>query len=229
MARSLAITTLEWQDWGCVPYQEAFRLQQHFHAERVARTIPDQLILLEHPAVITLGRKACEEDLISSPMELATAGIELMRTGRGGRATYHAPGQLILYWICGIPGIAPGVAAFVHHVEELMIRLLADYGIEGHRDTQYPGVWVGNSKIAALGLSVERRVTMHGCSLNVSCDLAAFRHLIPCGIRDRDVTSMEKVLGKAPQIHELKARMLLLAGELFNRSLVERKREVIPQ
>ena len=176
---------------GRVPYGEADRLQRALH-ERAA---DDYLLLLEHPHVYTLGTTADPAHVLVPP---ATVGAELVHVDRGGDVTYHGPGQLVGYPIVTLPEWRDGlrdVVAYVRLLEDVLIGALAGFGIEAHREPRYTGVWVGDEKIAAIGVKVARGRTRHGFALNVDPDLAMFDHIVPCGIRDRGVTSMAALLG----------------------------------
>lgn len=210
----------EWQELGTIPYPEALALQHELHDKRMAGAIPDRLLFLEHPPVITLGRKDCSADLISSPEHIAGDGITIVRTERGGRSTYHGPGQLVCYAIISIRELGMGVKEFVAALEEICLRALWDFGITAQRDERHPGLWVGDNKIVAVGLSVSRGVTMHGFAINVCCDLAAYGHIIACGIADRGVTSMERILGPAPALEDVSARVRAHASAAFECTLI---------
>lgn len=172
---------------GRVPYGEADALQRALHE----RTTDDYLLLLEHPHVYTLGKNAHLEHVLVTP---ASVGAELVKADRGGDVTYHGPGQLVGYPVVTLP--SPDVVAHVRRLEEVLIRTLAEFGIEAGRSEGLTGVWVGNEKIAAIGVRVGRGRTRHGFALNVNPDLAMFDHIVPCGIRDRGVTSMQRRTGR---------------------------------
>jgi lipoyl(octanoyl) transferase len=212
---------MRWLALGRVPYREAWGMQEALRARRIAGEAADSLLLVEHPPVITLGRRCCEGDVISTPELLARDGIELVRTNRGGRATYHGPGQLVGYFICSLDAFRMGVREFVHSIEEVCIRALADFGIASARDEKNPGLWVGRDKIVAIGLSVERGVSLHGFALNVAPDLAAYRHIVACGLCDRGVTSMASCLAAAPAMDRVALRVVHHAGQVFLRDMVE--------
>jgi len=163
-------------------------------ADRLARRVPDTLILVEHDRVYTLGRNADEGNVVAAPAALKDAGIEIVRTTRGGDVTYHGPGQIVGYPILDLRARGEGAVEYVGCLEEVLIRLLAEYGIEGQRDRANRGVWVGREKVAALGVRVTRGITMHGFALNVTVDLQPFGGIIPCGIRGRGVTSMARLV-----------------------------------
>ena len=187
---------------GVVPYGEAEAWQRELAEKRLAGAIPDSLLLLEHPSVVTSGRRKTEGGLRVTREFLAREGIGFAATDRGGALTYHGPGQLVGYFICALGRRT--IPEFVREVEELAIRILASYGLTGDRDSEHPGVWVGQRKIASLGLHFERGISRHGFALNVNCDLKPFEYIVPCGIPDRSVTSMAQELGHPPAIEEIK-------------------------
>jgi lipoyl(octanoyl) transferase len=190
------------RDLGIIDYNEAWSIQERLKDEREKGAIPDTLLLLEHPPVFTLGKRDCLCDIVSNPDEISKDGIEVIKTNRGGRVTYHGPGQLVGYFICSIGDV--GVKKFVFQIEELLIRVLADYNVKGERDPKYPGIFVGKNKIAAVGLHVSKGITQHGFALNVNANLDHYRHIIPCGIMDRGVTSLDVLLGRSVNMDEVK-------------------------
>lgn len=203
-------------DAGCLPYDQALLWQKSLAERRRKGEIKDSLLLLEHPPVYTMGKRDSFDDLLASEEWLRQNGMKIYKTDRGGRVTYHGPGQLIGYLIFSLKGSLPD---FVWKMEEAIIRLLARYDLEGERDAAYPGVWLDKKKIAALGLHLEKGVTTHGFSLNVNCDLKPFRYIHPCGIKDREVTSLEKELGWRPSMKDVKERFLREFAEVFGSSV----------
>ncbi len=184
---------------GRLPYDEGLALQEKLIQDRIEERIPDTLVLIEHPPVITLGRSGSETDIVAAPATLEENGVTVHRIGRGGEATYHGPGQLVGYPIIHLYERARDIRRFVFRLEEVFVRLLAkEYGVEAGRDTEHRGVWVENEKVTAIGIAIRNRVTMHGFAFNVNTDLSHFSWIIPCGIRDRGQTSLAKLLG-----HEL--------------------------
>lgn len=184
---------------GRLPYDQGLALQENLIQERIDERIPDTLVLLEHPPVITLGRNGAETDIVAAPATLEENGVAVHRIGRGGEATYHGPGQLVGYPIVHLYQRARDIRRFVFNLEEVFVRLLArEYGIEAGRDAEHRGVWVGTEKVTAIGIAIRNRVTMHGFAFNVNTNLSHFSWIIPCGIRDRGQTSLAKLLG-----HEL--------------------------
>jgi lipoyl(octanoyl) transferase len=186
---------------GRVDYATALKLQQALVDLRKTGQIPDTLLLLEHPPVITLGRNAKRANVLVSEDQLARAGVEICECDRGGDVTYHGPGQLIGYPIFDLRGFTPRVGAvdFVRKLEEVLIRTCADFGIATHRVRGMTGVWTlrNEAKIAAIGVHISRGVTSHGFALNVSTELDHFKLIIPCGIADKPVTSMDRALSNA--------------------------------
>ena len=181
---------------GRVPYAEGLELQQRLVVDRQAGRIPDQLLLLEHDPVFTLGRNARPANLLFSEDALRERGFEVHETGRGGDVTYHGPGQVVGYPILDLGPDRRDVHRYVRDLEEVMIRTCADFGVAAGRVAGLTGTWAGTDKIGAIGVRISRWVTSHGFALNVSNDLAAFDLIVPCGIRDRGVTSLERLRGR---------------------------------
>ncbi len=194
-------------DLGVVGYQQAYALQRHLHGARLRGEIPDTLLLLEHPPVITLGKGFQAEHLLFAPEFYAQRGVEVCPTDRGGDVTCHMPGQLVGYPIFDLQSHGRDLHRFLRQLEEVLIRVLREYGIEAGRAPGYTGVWVGNEKIAAIGIKVVRWVSMHGFALNVNNDLSLFGLIVPCGITDRGVTSIRRLLGAPVPMEEVKARV----------------------
>jgi lipoyl(octanoyl) transferase len=191
---------------GTVAYADAVALQAELVARRRAGDIGDRLLLLEHPHVITLGTGADEEHVLSTESERRLLGIELHESGRGGDVTYHGPGQLVGYPILALPADRRDLHRYVRDLEAVLIRALADYGIAARREAGLTGVWTDAGKIAAIGVRVSSGwITSHGFALNVAPRLAYFGSIVPCGIPGRRVTSMEEILGRAPDMAEVRA------------------------
>jgi lipoyl(octanoyl) transferase len=180
---------------GTVPYDEAVALQERLVAARGAGQIPDVLLLLDHPPVITLGRRSPAEHLVADAETLRQKGVEVRETARGGDVTYHGPGQLVGYPILDLNGRGRDVHQYLRDLEEALIRALAHWELKGAREPGLTGVWVGGEKVAAIGIGVRRWITWHGFALNVTTALDAFSLIVPCGIRDRGVTSLRQLLG----------------------------------
>ena len=188
---------------GLIPYSEAVNRMNRLRDERLAGRIPDQLLFLEHPPVITMGRQKSHEDLKIDSQALKRKGIEFVETDRGGRLTYHGPGQLVVYFIVDIGGRKMSIDQIVWTVEEGIKRCLVQYGISADRDERNPGIWIGNSKIASIGLHVHRGVTTHGVALNINCDLTPFGYLVPCGLSEAGVTSLSKTASRKYSVDEV--------------------------
>ena len=182
---------------GLVPYQEAWELQNRLAEERRAGVIKDTLVLLQHPHTYTIGRRGTRDHVYLSDAELEQRGITCLEVDRGGDVTYHGPGQLVGYPILDL-GVSPDVGAYLRGLEQCLIDSLHDFGITAGRMEKYTGVWIGDEKIAAIGVKLAGGITTHGFALNVTTDLELFSHILPCGIPDKGVTSMERQLGRAP-------------------------------
>ncbi len=179
---------------GYVPYQKAYERQKELH-DAVLSGADDQLMLLEHSPVYTVGKRRAADDFLVEPAALENRGAEVVRTDRGGRSTFHGPGQIVLYIICNLGNGARKVRQFVWFMEESVIEYLRrNFAMEACRKREYPGVWVGDEKIAAVGISIRERVTMHGLALNICTDLSFFDAIVPCGIRGFRVCSLAAVL-----------------------------------
>jgi lipoyl(octanoyl) transferase len=204
---------------GRIPYAEGLELQAELVADRQAGRIADTLLLLEHDPVFTLGRNARKENVLIPEDELRTRGFQVFETGRGGDVTYHGPGQVVGYPILDLAPDRCDVHRYVRDLEEVMIRVCADYGIEGERVPGLTGAWVGRQKIGAIGVRIARWVTSHGFAFNVSNDLAPFDLIVPCGIRDRGVTSLTQVLSTSPSMDEVMDGLAHHATAVLQRSL----------
>jgi lipoyl(octanoyl) transferase len=204
---------------GLIPYAEGLDLQARLVAERQAGHIPDTLLLLEHDPVFTLGRNARPENVLLSADALRARGFEVFDTGRGGDVTYHGPGQLVGYPILDLGPDRRDVHRYVRDLEEVMIRACADYGVGARRVSGLTGVWVGDEKIGAIGVRIARWVTSHGFALNVSTDLSPFDLIVPCGIRGRGVTSLERLVGLPVALDGMMARLAGHFAQVFERGL----------
>jgi lipoyl(octanoyl) transferase len=203
---------------GMLAYEKAYKLQNRLARARAQNTIGDVLLLLQHRPVITIGQGGGEEDVLVSASLLRQEGVRCVTTDRGGKATYHGPGQLIAYPIMKVA--RDTLYDFVWYLEETTIRTLATYGIAAGRLEEHPGVWFDGDKIAAIGLSVRDGVTRHGLALNVAPKMAHFELLIPCGITDHGVTSMEQEMGQAPPVEEVTDRFVHAFAEVFECQVV---------
>ena len=200
---------------GRVPYPAGLELQRERVAQRKAGEIPDTLLLLEHPHVYTLGRNARKENLLFTRERLAALGAEVFETDRGGDVTYHGPGQLVGYPILDLTRHRRDLAWYMRSLEEVFIRVAADFGLQAVRLRGCPGVWVGDAKLVAMGVHVSRWVTSHGFAFNVTTDLSYFEHIVPCGIRDKGVTSLEKLLGRRVAMESVTDSVIEHLGRVF--------------
>jgi lipoyl(octanoyl) transferase len=202
---------------GVVEYEEALALQQRLVEDRKAGRISDQLLLLEHPAVITLGVRARSDrsHVIATPEALSARGVGVFETGRGGDVTYHGPGQLVGYPIIDLRPDRCDVHRYVRDLEEVLIRAVAAFGISATRIGGLTGIWVGDAKLAAIGVRISRWVTSHGFALNVNTQLSDFDLIVPCGISDKSVTSMERLLGRSLAMDEVEDAVIAAFGPVF--------------
>jgi lipoyl(octanoyl) transferase len=191
------LRTIEVRRLGVVPYGNALALQRELVAERQANRIGNVLLLVEHPHVLTLGARGDggRSHILASPETLASRGVEVCETGRGGDVTYHGPGQIVGYPILDLKPDRCDVHRYVRDLEEVLIRVAADYGLSAARSAGRTGVWAGVEKLAAIGVRIARWVTSHGFALNVTTDLTYFDLIVPCGIADCGVTSLARLLG----------------------------------
>jgi lipoyl(octanoyl) transferase len=203
---------------GRVPYTEALALQRSLVEDRRAGRIGDTLLLLEHPHVLTLGVRGDggRSHILATDEALASRGIEVHETGRGGDITYHGPGQLVGYPIVDLNPDRRDVHRYVRDLETVLIRTAADYGIEAGRVEGLTGVWVGDDKLAAIGVRIARWITSHGFALNVSTDLDQFNLIVPCGISDRGVTSLARLLRRPISMAEVEFRVIEHFVNVFN-------------
>ena len=204
-------------DLGLVPYEEALGLQETLARGREEERGSDALLLLQHPPVISYGQAGGQEDILVSATRLAEMGIVLSPCDRGGKATYHGPGQLVAYPIMLLPD--NDLHAYVHRLEEVALRVLAAYGVTATRDDKYPGLWVNRDKIAAVGIAIRQGITRHGLSLNISPQLEHYKLLVHCGISGRGVTSLERLLGRRVPMEEVVLRFGAAFGQVFGRPL----------
>lgn len=214
-------------DLGLIDYKKAWDLQHLFWSKRVKGELPDLLLILEHPHVITLGRRGDRSSLLVSPEVLEEKGIPLFQVERGGEVTYHGPGQLVGYPILNLKDYGFRVTRYVDELEELIIRTLQDFGIEGRRDTQNRGVWVQDKKIASIGIAIQRWVSFHGFALNYRTDLKYFDLIDPCGLKGVRMTSMKEILNKEISRGLLMERMAFHFKEIFQRDWEEKTLEEI--
>ena len=208
-----------------IPYADALALQHRIVEARKRGALNDVLLLLEHPPVFTLGRNAPESNILASRDSLQQRGIEIFRIERGGDVTYHGPGQLVGYPILDLHNFRLDVGWFVRSMEETLLRALADFGIRGKRIEKLVGVWVGEAKIVQIGARIEQWITYHGFALNVDPNLAHFDLIVPCGIRDKAVTSIARVLNQPIELRAVRERVAARFAEVFGVELIEVTRE----
>ncbi|HXG95164.1 MAG TPA: lipoyl(octanoyl) transferase LipB [Blastocatellia bacterium] len=204
---------------GLTAYADGLRLQEQAVEQLRAGTGAEQLLLLEHPHVFTLGRGASAAHILAGREQLNERSVEVFETGRGGDVTYHGPGQLVAYPIVNLKPDRCDVHRYVRDLEEVLIRTIRDYGIEGERIAGLTGVWVGNEKIAAIGVRIARWITSHGIALNVNTDLSYFRMIVPCGITDKGVTSISRLTRREVDIREVARAFARHFGEVFEREV----------
>jgi lipoyl(octanoyl) transferase len=212
----------EYRYLGRTPYAEALALQQSLHESRKRNEISDTLLLLEHPHVITLGRAANRANILVNEQTRTEKKIELFETGRGGDVTYHGPGQLVGYPIISLAPDAQDVRRYVRNIQEVLVRTARDFGVEAEpRGGEHVGVWVGDDKLAAIGIRLSRWVTMHGFAFNITTDLEYFNLIVPCGIQGHGVTSLEKILGTTIEIATVAEIAAKHFGEVFSRKMLD--------
>jgi lipoyl(octanoyl) transferase len=202
-----------------VPYSIAWELQSRLHHERLLDVRPDTVVILEHQPVYTLGRSTQTSDWGGDEALLRINGTALYRVNRGGSATYHGPGQIVVYPILKLAQYAAGPRVLVQLLEDVIIRLLKHWDIDGHRIEKKPGIWVLTpqpAKIASIGIRIERGITLHGFSLNVDMDLAPFQRIRPCGFADCQVSSMNLLCGKGLPLDTVKSDLARIFGEVFS-------------
>jgi lipoate-protein ligase B len=188
---------------GLVPYAEGLRLQREAHGRRRAGTGPDTVFLLEHAPVVTLGPRTAPGDLLASEEDLRSRGIDVHRTDRGGGITWHGPGQVVAYPVLDLRSWGLRPRDHLRFLEEVVVEVLARFGLAGGTIEGRTGVWVEGSKICALGVRVEGGVSLHGLALNVSTAPGAFDSIVPCGIVDAGVTSMHRLLESRPSVEDV--------------------------
>src|SRR5215469_12021779 len=223
---------------GFLRYQPAFDLQRRLVVARKAGTVPDVLLLCEHPHVITLGRNGHQEHLLASQHLLRQMNVEFHSTDRGGDITYHGPGQIVGYPILNLAAIRRDVAWYVRQLEEVMICATADFGIEAHREAGMTGLWVERSiqdgqskaeKLAAIGVHLSRWVTSHGFAYNVSTDLRYFDLIVPCGLQGKRAVSLEALLGRIVHRDEVVPRIVKHFASIFERQMKTVSRETLEE
>ena len=201
---------------GLIDYAEAYHIQKKLWSQKLEGQAVDALLLLEHPPTITIGKSGKLENLVVAREELAKEGVSLFFTDRGGDITYHGPGQLVVYPIIDLKNRGKDIHRYIHDLEEVVIQTLADLSIEARRDKRNVGVWVGNDKIAAIGVSIRKWITMHGLALNVNPALEHFSLINPCGIPDGGVTSISKLLCHDVPVEMVSERLVAHFSYVFD-------------
>ena len=214
-------------DLGLIDYERAWDLQHQLWSRRVEEELPDVLLFLEHPHVITLGRRGNRSHLIASPEVLEAMKIPLFHVERGGDVTYHGPGQIVVYPVFNLKEYGYRLVRYVSQLEEVILSVLKDFGIVGRRDPLNRGVWVDGEKIASVGVAIKRWVSFHGLSLNYETDLKYFELINPCGLEGKKMTSMSKILRKEISREHLVERIIFHFMQIFERGWVEKKLEEI--
>jgi len=207
---------LTYCDLGFIDYKEAWDLQHEIHTKRVAGEVEDTFFLLEHPNTYTLGKTAHKENLKGSEEYLKVNNISVYDIDRGGDITYHGPGQIVGYPIIDLNNWSKDTHKYLRALEEVIIKTCSEYGLNCERNPKHTGVWIGDKKIAAIGIKVSRWITMHGFAFNVNTDLNLFNGIIPCGIQDKSVTSLSKELKSEISIQEVKNILLNNFSDVFN-------------
>jgi lipoyl(octanoyl) transferase len=219
MGRAPGTRPIEVSRLGVIPYPEATKLQERLVARRRQGEIPDQLLLLEHPHVITLGSASDASHVLLDDAGRERVGVELYESGRGGDVTYHGPGQLVGYPILDLKPDRQDLHRYIRDLEDVLIRALDRFGIAAGRIPGLTGVWVDQEKVAAIGVRVSSGwITSHGFALNVATDLGFFDAIVPCGIRDHGVTSMERVLGRSLDPDDVQDQVVDATCQVFGRS-----------
>lgn len=219
--RSLQVRRL-----GLVPYADGLELQRRLVEDRKADRIPDTLLLLQHPHVLTIGvKKDGRSHILAAPERLTALGVEVFETGRGGDVTYHGPGQLVGYPILDLNPDRRDVHRYVRDLEEVMIRVCAEYGLDAGRIKGFSGAWLrsqgGDEKIGAIGVRISRWITSHGFAFNVTTDVEFFNLIVPCGIADKGVTSLASKLGRAPAMADVEDHFVSHLAAVFGREPFE--------
>ena len=215
---------------GIVPYDDGLRIQESAVQRLRSGDVPEQLLLLEHPHVFTLGRGADSSNILADRQQLESNSVEVHETGRGGDVTYHGPGQLVGYPIINLKPDRCDVHRYVRDIEEVLIRTIAEFGVTGTRIAGLTGVWVGNEKIGAIGVRIARWITSHGFALNVNTDLSYFKMIVPCGITDKGVTSISRLLGREIELGDVARIASLQFAQVFDRDVpVTEQQSATPQ
>ncbi|MBP1694496.1 MAG: lipoate-protein ligase [Chloroflexi bacterium] len=200
---------------GYLSYVPAFEIQEQVYQARLENSLPSVIILQENPATFTIGRSGSHANLLASPDELTRRGIELLEVSRGGDITYHGPGQIIASPLFYLGDLDLNANAYLHSLEDVLIEVLAAFGIKAEKQNDHPGVWIGLQKIGAVGVAVRHGYTFHGLSLNVNLDLEPFSLINPCGVPQMQVTSMQHILGKSLPMDTVKAQLKARFSDVY--------------
>lgn len=211
---------------GLIDYEDALAIQRKLAELRQAKLVNDILLLLEHPPLITMGKRANEKNILATKHQLDTAGIKTFISDRGGDITYHGPGQIVGYTIFDLNNYGKDIREFVRKIEYIFVRLLrSEYSIIATTDPKYTGVWVNDNKILAIGLSVKRYVTMHGFAFNVDTNLDHYALIVPCGIKDKGVTSLSHLLVQEIDLNTITDKIISEFCEVFEVDCVFRDKD----
>lgn len=216
MERQFIYRELDYFDLGLIEYNKAWELQKQTFEQRRNNCINDTFYLLEHPHTYTLGKVTDKSNLVGSDEFLKENNISVYEIDRGGDITYHGPGQIVGYPIIDLSQWKQDTHLYLRGLEEVIIMTCREFGLNSGRIDKLTGVWIENRKIAAIGIKVSRWITMHGFAFNVNADLSLFNGIIPCGIRDKEVTSIEKELGKKVPVNEVKLKLVKNFTEVFS-------------
>jgi len=208
MANQSTYKKFNYCDLGLIDYQSAWDLQKEIFDKRIDDKTDDTFFLLEHSHTYTLGKVAHIENLLMNDSQLKELGISVYEIDRGGDITYHGPGQIVGYPIINLKNWKEDTHEYLRSLEQVIINVCKEYGLETGRKTNYTGVWIGERKIAAIGIKISRWVTMHGFAFNINTDLNFFNGIIPCGIKEKEVTSLSKELGNEISIQEVKEKLV---------------------
>lgn len=215
---SQVLREIEVTDGGMMRYAEALALQMELCARRQGDLIANTAVILEHPAVITQGARKSENKLLAAPQWLAEKGIEVVQVGRGGGTTAHNPGQAVMYPVIKLKSLGLGVNEYVRTLEQIGIKLLDGLGVAAERKRGLPGLWVGERKIASIGVQIKKWVTFHGIAINICNDLEIFRYIVPCGLDGVEMTSALKETGQQADMAAVKNELMRLCREAFGGS-----------
>jgi lipoate-protein ligase B len=209
---------LDFVDCGIQPYGDCLARQQHLVESRRTGSIPDTVLLVEHPPVVTLGTRQSANRLLATEQTLTSRGIEVFAIRRGGGTTAHNPGQIVFYPILDLRALALGINEYVRTLERIGIDLLATLDVQAQRKKGFPGLWVGPKKIASIGVRVTRQITFHGMAINIQNDLGIFDHFVPCGLDGVDMTSATRETGQTYDMHTIKETLKRLLEKALARS-----------